>query len=104
MAAERSIISGPISTPLPFRTRKIGPTLWGVVDRQIAAVEGFRYSDALSGKGGQWDYVALDAYLADPKGWAPGNKMAFAGVRKPEDRADLILYLRSLADAPAPLP
>jgi cytochrome c len=83
---------------------KIGPPLWGVIGRDIASVEGFTYSDALTGKEGAWDYQKLDAFLTEPRGWAPGTKMAFAGVKKPEERADVILYLRSLSDNPAPLP
>lgn len=51
-----------------------------------------------------WDYATLDVYLANPKTEVPGNKMAFAGVKKPEDRANLIAYLRSLSANPAPLP
>jgi cytochrome c len=83
---------------------KIGPALWGVLGRDIAAVSGFSYSDALAQKEGAWTYDDLGAFLADPKGWAPGTKMAFAGVKDPEDRADLILYLHSLAESPQPLP
>jgi cytochrome c len=83
---------------------KIGPPLWGVIGRDIASVEGFSYSAALAGKEGAWDYQNLDAYLAEPRGWAPGTKMAFAGLKKPEERADVILYLRSLSHDPAPLP
>jgi cytochrome c len=83
---------------------KIGPALWGVVGRDIAAHEGFSYSSALADKEGTWDYETLDAYLTDPRSWAPGTKMAFAGVKKPEDRADVIAYLRSLSDNPEPLP
>lgn len=83
---------------------KIGPPLWGVVGRDIAAVEGFSYSDALAAMDGTWDYESLDAFLNDPKGWAPGTKMAFAGLKKAQDRADIILYLRSLAENPEPLP
>ena len=83
---------------------KIGPPLWDVVGRDIAAVEDFAYSDVLAGKEGTWDYQALDAFLAQPREWAPGTKMAFAGLKKPEERADIILYLRSLSNEPAPLP
>jgi cytochrome c len=83
---------------------KIGPGLWGVLGRDIASHEGFSYSPALAEKEGTWDYETLDAYLADPRNWAPGTKMAFAGVKKPEDRADVIAYLRSLSDNPEPLP
>jgi cytochrome c2 len=83
---------------------KIGPPLWGVVGRTIASADDFSYSDALAGKEGDWSYQALDDYLSAPREWAPGTKMVFAGVKKPEDRANVILYLRSLSDAPAPLP
>jgi cytochrome c len=83
---------------------KIGPGMWGVLGRGIASHEGFSYSSALSEKGGTWGYETLDTYLTDPRAWAPGTKMAFAGIKKPEDRADVILYLRSLSDSPEPLP
>ena len=83
---------------------KIGPDLWDVLGRGIASHEGFSYSGALSEKGGTWDYENLNTFLSDPRGWAPGTKMAFAGIKKPEDRADVILYLRSLSDSPEPLP
>jgi cytochrome c len=83
---------------------KIGPGLHNVVGREVASVEGFSYSSTLQDKGGVWDYQALDAFLADPRGWAPGTKMTFAGVRKGEERADLIAYLRSITDEPPPLP
>jgi cytochrome c len=82
---------------------KIGPPLWNVIGRDIAALD-FAYSDALSEKDGAWDYQALDAFLAEPREWAPGTKMAFAGLREPDERADIILYLRSLSNEPAPLP
>jgi cytochrome c len=83
---------------------KIGPDLWGVLGRPIAGHEGFSYSSALSEKGGTWDYDNLDAFLSNPRTWAPGTKMAFAGVKKPADRADVIMYLRPLSDSPEPLP
>lgn len=83
---------------------KIGPNLWGVVGREIASVADFSYSEALASKEGAWDYESLSAFVENPKEWAPGTKMSFAGVRSPEDRADVILYLRSLAASPEPLP
>jgi cytochrome c len=83
---------------------KIGPNLWGVVGRDVASVEGFSYSEALSSKEGAWDYENLNAFVENPKESAPGTKMSFAGVKSPEDRANVILYLRSLAAEPAPLP
>ena len=83
---------------------KIGPGLWGVVGRDIASVEGFAYSDALASREGAWDYESLSHFLADPKGWAPGTKMAFAGVKDEEDLANLILHLRALSPDAPPLP
>jgi cytochrome c len=83
---------------------KVGPNLYGVIGRTLASHGGFNYSAALKGKGGEWSYEALDQFVHNPKGYAPGTIMAFAGVARPEERADLLAYLRTLADAPAPLP
>ncbi|GBD45140.1 Cytochrome c-552 [bacterium HR40] len=83
---------------------KVGPNLWGVVGRPVASHEGFAYSDALKALGGEWTFERLDAFLADPKAFAPGTKMAFAGIRKAEERANLLAWLRDQADEPAPLP
>ena len=74
-----------------------------MVGRDIASLD-FAYSNALAGKEGAWDYQTLDDFLAEPREWAPGTKMVFPGIRKPEERADVILYLRSLSNEPAPLP
>lgn len=78
-----------------------GPHLNGIVGRTAGSSEGFRYSKPMAdaGAGGLvWDAAALDAYLADPKGYMPKNKMSFAGLKKPEDRAAVIAYLSSLED------
>ena len=75
---------------------KIGPALWGIVDRDIGATDGFNYSDALAGHGGVWDYEALNGFLENPKKYAVGTNMAFAGLRKAKDRANIIAYLDSL--------
>jgi cytochrome c len=83
---------------------KIGPNLWDVVGAPHGHVEGFNYSDAIAGIEGPWTYEQLDAFLTNPREYAPGTKMTFAGIRKPEDRADLIAWLRSLSDDPQPLP
>ena len=83
---------------------KAGPNLFGIVDRKAGSVAGFAYSDALKGLGKGWDYEQLDKFLTNPKTAAPGNKMAFAGIAKADQRADLIAYLNSLADSPKPLP
>ena len=76
----------------------VGPHLYGVVGREIAAVAGFGYSGALADKGGAWTVQELSAFLAKPSGYAPGTTMGFAGLRKPEERADVIAYLDSLDD------
>lgn len=73
-----------------------GPHLDGVVGRPVASVEGFNYSDGMKAHGGNWDAEALQQFLLDPKGATPGTKMAFAGLKKPEDRANLIAYLQTV--------
>ncbi len=84
---------------------RIGPNLWDVVERPVAAAEGFAYSNALKEKSGEaWSYDNLNAFLEKPKDWAPGTKMSFAGLKKPGQRAAVIAYLRSLSDSPAALP
>ncbi|QCO19737.1 cytochrome c family protein (plasmid) [Azospirillum brasilense] len=72
---------------------RVGPNLHGVVGRKAGSVETFKYSDAMK-SAGAWDEATLDAYLADPKGAVPGNKMAFAGVKNEQARKDLIAYLK----------
>ena len=74
------------------------------MNRPIASHEGFSYSDAMAGLGGVWDFERLNQFIADPKGNVPGTKMAFKGVSKDGDRANVLAYLRSLSDAPAELP
>ncbi|MEM7225709.1 MAG: cytochrome c family protein [Pseudomonadota bacterium] len=84
---------------------KVGPNLWGIVDHQIGVREGYSFSNALKDKSSEtWTYENLSHFLENPKGFAPGTKMTFAGIRKPEQRAALIAYLRSLSSDPAPLP
>lgn len=83
---------------------RVGPNLYGIVGRPIGKHEGFSYSGPMAGHGGTWDYEALNKFLESPKGYIAGTKMSFAGLPKDQDRANLILYLHSLADSPAPLP
>ena len=73
----------------------IGPNLHGVVGRAVAAHEGFSYSSALKAKGGTWDAAHLDRFLEQPMKYAPGTRMAFAGIIDAADRKALILYLES---------
>ncbi|MEZ5774195.1 MAG: cytochrome c family protein [Hyphomicrobiaceae bacterium] len=83
---------------------KVGPNLYGVLTRPVGGHEGFAYSPAMKEHGGTWSYDELYHFLKSPKGFIAGTKMAYAGIKKPEDRANVIAYLRSLADSPAPLP
>jgi cytochrome c2 len=83
---------------------KIGSNLWGIVGSRKAAHPDYRYSAALKAKGGTWSYRELAEYLHNPRTFAPGTSMAFAGVRDNQRIADLLAYLRTLADNPAPLP
>lgn len=83
---------------------KIGPNLYGIVGSDKAHIQGFAYSAGMQGAPGNWTFEDLDAFLKSPKDVVPGTKMAFAGVKKDSARADLLAYLRTLADSPAPLP
>lgn len=83
---------------------KIGPNLFGVVDRARASHEGFAYSSAMKGKPGNWTYEELFEFIKAPGVDIPGTKMSFAGLRSEKDRINLIAYLRSNADAPAAIP
>lgn len=71
----------------------VGPSLFGVYGRKAGLADGYKYSDAHMKSGLTWDDATLAKYLADPKATVPGNKMAFAGLKKPEDRANVIAYL-----------
>lgn len=83
----------------------IGPNLYGIVGKKHGAAPGFGYSDALKATSDKvWDWQALAAWLANPKQYIPGNKMSFAGIGKPEDRANLIAYLNTKSDSPQPVP
>ena len=83
----------------------IGPNLYGIVGNVHAHMPGFSYSDAmLAMKGKPWDWEELNKWLTNPKTYMPGNKMSFAGLAKPEDRANVLVYLNSKSDKPLPLP
>lgn len=83
----------------------LGPNLWGVLGEPIGkGANGFAFSEALSGKGGNWDWTSLGAWLHSPKTFAPGTKMTFAGLSDPQQRADVIAFLNSKSDVPKPLP
>jgi cytochrome c len=86
---------------------KVGPNLYGIVMNHAAHMEGFKYSAAMTeeeSKGMQWTFEELDKFLTSPKAEVPGTAMSFAGLKKPDERANVIAYLRTLSDSPVPLP
>lgn len=84
---------------------KIGPNQWGIVGDKHARAPDYAYSPAMRATADQtWDYDGLNKYLVNPKAAISGNKMAFVGLSKLADRVNLIAYMRTLSDAPAPIP
>jgi cytochrome c len=86
---------------------RVGPNLYGIVGNKKAHLDEFRYSAAMAErgtKGEKWGFEELYAFIENPKGYIAGTTMSYAGMRRSGDRADLIAYLRSLADSPVPLP
>jgi cytochrome c len=80
---------------------KVGPQLNGIVGRDIAALDGFGYSDALielAAEKGAWTEEELAAFLEKPRSYAKGTKMSFAGLRKEDERADVIAYLATFTE------
>jgi cytochrome c len=83
---------------------RIGPPLWGVLGRPKGSISGFSYSDGLKAKGGDWSYEDINTFITKPSAFVPGTKMTFPGESSAVKRADILAYLRSLSDSPAPLP
>ncbi len=83
----------------------VGPNLYGIIGNKKDAAAGYNYSGALLKQGGDtWTYTEIAHYLWKPKAYASGTKMTYAGLKKPEDRAAVIAYLRTLAASPVALP
>ncbi len=86
---------------------KIGPNLYGMVNAKKAHIDSFAYSaplNEMAAKGEKWTYQSLNVFLWKPAAYIKGTKMSYPGLKKPQDRADVIAYMRSMADTPAPLP
>lgn len=83
---------------------KVGPNLYDIVNKTPAAVQGFAYSQDMQDMATAWDYETLALFIYKPKALLKGTKMNFVGLKKVQDRADLIAYLRTLSSNPAPLP
>ena len=75
-------------------THKVGPNLWNVAGSSKGSVAGYKYSAALTGKGGSWDDESLVRFLYSPQKYIPGTKMSFAGIKKPEDLANVVAFLK----------
>ena len=83
---------------------KIGPKLWNVMFRPVGSISDYKYSKALTSYGKEWTWEEMNGFLIKPSKWIKGNKMGFAGLKKEEDRASVILYLNENSDSPKPLP
>lgn len=83
---------------------KVGPNLYGIVNRDVATVPGFAYSAAMKSKKGKWTFDELNKYLEAPSKVVPGTSMTFLGIRRATDRAAVIAFLNKSSDSPAPLP
>ncbi|QIG95417.1 MULTISPECIES: c-type cytochrome [unclassified Bradyrhizobium] len=83
---------------------RVGPNLFGVVNEARGEGRGFNFSAAMKAKGGNWSFDDLNKFLTNPKGFIPGTAMGFAGVPKDSERADIIAYLNSNSEHPAPIP
>jgi len=83
---------------------KIGPKLWNVMFRPAGSITDYKYSKALSSYSKEWTWEEMNGFLIKPAKWIKGNKMGFAGLKKEEDRASVILYLNQNSDNPKELP
>ena len=83
---------------------KIGPKLWNVMFRSVGSITDYKYSNALSSYGKEWNWEEMNGFLIKPATWIKGNKMGFAGLKKEKDRASVILYLNQNSDSPNTLP
>ena len=84
-------------------SNKIGPALWGVLGRQAGSASDYKYSKAMATHGKPWSFEEINGFLIKPKDWIKGTKMSFAGLKKLEERAAVILYMNKNTDTPLPL-
>ena len=83
---------------------KIGPALYSVLGRNVAALDNYKYSKAFIAYGKSWTFEEMNGFLKKPQSYIKGTKMAFAGLKKEKDRASIILFMNQYADLPLPLP
>ena len=84
-------------------SNKIGPALWGVLGRSVGSVPDYKYSKAMAAYGKNWSFEEMNGFLLKPKEWIKGTKMSFAGLKKAEDRAAVILYMNENTNSPLPI-
>ncbi len=84
-------------------SNKIGPALWGVLGRSVGSVPDYKYSKAMAAYGKNWSFEEMNGFLLKPKEWIKGTKMSFAGLKKAEDRAAVILYMNENTNSPLQL-
>ena len=82
---------------------KIGPALWGVLGRQAGSISNYKYSKAMVAHRKTWSFEQMNGFLIKPKDWIKGTKMSYVGLKKPEERAAVILYLNTNSDNPLSL-
>ena len=82
---------------------KIGPALWGILGRPAGSVPNYKYSKAMAAHGKNWSFEEMNGFLIKPKDWIKGTKMSFAGLKKAEDRAAVILYMNENTNSPLQL-
>ena len=84
-------------------SNKIGPALWGVLGKPTGSAPGYKYSKAMASHGKNWSFEEMNGFLTKPKNWIKGTKMSFAGLKKAEDRAAVILYMNENTNSPLQL-
>lgn len=99
--AQSFAVCGACHSTQPGGAALIGPNLWSIVGRPLASVPGFEYSPDLKAAGGTWTRERLDQFLASPMTFAPGTRMGFVGIADPQERANVIAYLATLAEGTA---
>ena len=82
---------------------KIGPALWGVMGRPAGTIPDYKYSKAMAAHGKNWSFEEMNSFLTKPKDWIKGTKMSFAGLKKANERAAVILYMNTKTTNPLPL-